>query len=645
MAAPVTTAGGSRRRGILRRYATVLLAVVGGAVLVSNGVALLITYRGTQSRYDRVERQRVDQRQHDAMAPLARLMRDGLREFANELRAADVPGVARPTPAERAGAYAAATTGPASTFADIAYISPSGRTLVDAAGGQVRVPGPVSPDARRVLDRVRVRGSALGDAVAVGNDGTRALRVDFAVRAAHRSGGVVLSRLNLDFIPLLIGSFPRSSEDVVYLVDGRGHLVGRSDAPDDASLADVSQLPEVSAALAAGMRAHRPDDQAMPGRDLAGHRVLASVTPLPLQRWYLIALRPDARTQGPLTSAIVWIGFSLVVFLGLAALASVLLARRMTRPIRAMQAGAAAMGEGRLEDRIDVRTGDELETLADAFNGMAARLQESHATLEQRVEDRTRDLVEALDRLKRASVEKTRFLAHMSHELRTPLNAIINFADVLRDGSAGPLTSRQKAYADDVHGAGQHLLALITDLLDVAKIEAGRIDIETHPVALEALLREAARLVSPQAAARHVAVSVAVAPEAGSIEADGRKLRQVVVNLLANAIRFSEPGGTVDVHASRDDDAVRIAVADTGVGIDPTDRERVFEEYEQAGPPASRRGGTGLGLALARRLVELHGGRITLESAPGVGSTFTVELPALAGAPLPGPSPSAAGAP
>ncbi len=623
---PATVPSRPPRRGILRRYTIVLLAVVGGAVIVSNGVGLFLTYRGTQTRYDRLQRQHVAERQRAAAAPLARLMTAGLQEFRGELRAADAPGVPRPGPALRAADYAKATVG-ASTFAEIAYVDSSGRETARAAGGRIRPPHPGSFATDPIVVAGRRRGFALGDAYAVGTAGGRGLRAPFAIRDTRPGGGVILSQLDLEFVPLLVGSFPRSSDDVVYMVDGHGHLLGRTDAPDDTSLTNVSRLAEVRAAVAAGEAPRPADEEAMRGRDLAGHAVLASSTPLPLEGWYLIALRPDPGSHGPLTTAIIGLAISLVVVLGLAIVASLFLARRMTRPILAIQQGAAAMTAGRLEDRIEVRTGDELETLAEEFNAMAARLQESYATLEQRVNDRTRDLVEALDRLKRISDEKTRFLAHMSHELRTPLNAIINFADLLRDGSSGPLTERQRAYAEDMHSAGRHLLNLMTDVLDMARIEAGRIEIDTEAVSLEDLVGDGLRVVREQARAKGVRLSARVEPAAGTIEADGRKLRQVLFNLLANAIRFTEPGGTVVVRVSRQEDLVRIAVSDTGVGIDPADQERIFEEYEQAGPPDARRGGTGLGLALARRLVELHGGRILLESSPGAGSTFTVELP------------------
>ena len=343
--------------------------------------------------------------------------------------------------------------------------------------------------------------------------------------------------------------------------------------------------------------------------------------------WYVIANQAGEVARSALGPALIRTGISLAVFLALAVLASYLLARRMVRPIQAIQGGAARIGAGALDERLDVRTGDELESLADEFNLMATRLGESYATLEQRVDDRTRDLVEALDELERVSGEKTRFLANMSHELRTPLNAIINFADVLQDGADGPLNGRQSAYVGDIHAAGRHLQVLITDILDLARIEAGRMELDTEVIDVQACLDEGLSVVRERARAGGLTLTRRVEPGAERIEADGRKLRQVLFNLLANAVRFTPPGGAIEVRARRRGEEVEIAVADTGVGIDPADHERIFGEFEQAGTAADRSEGTGLGLALARRLVALHGGRILLRSAPGAGSTFTVVLP------------------
>jgi signal transduction histidine kinase len=220
---------------------------------------------------------------------------------------------------------------------------------------------------------------------------------------------------------------------------------------------------------------------------------------------------------------------------------------------------------------------------------------------------------------------KSRFLARMSHELRTPLNAILGFADVLRDGMAGSLGQREREYVDDIADCGQHLLALVDDVLDLSKVEAGSAELNAEPCDVIEIVDNALRMVRERAERGGVEVVVACSWTGGTVVADERRIRQVVVNLLDNAIRFTPPGGTVAVAISTDrGGAVRIDVTDTGVGIAADDLERIFVAYEQVGV---RNDGTGLGLPLARRIVELHGGRLRVESNPGSGSTFSFTLP------------------
>jgi signal transduction histidine kinase len=222
------------------------------------------------------------------------------------------------------------------------------------------------------------------------------------------------------------------------------------------------------------------------------------------------------------------------------------------------------------------------------------------------------------------SRHKTEFLANMSHELRTPLNAVIGFSEVLEDELFGPLNERQKNYVRDILSSGRHLLALINDILDLAKVEAGHMEIEVGSVALGAVLEQGITMVRERATTHGITLELDVDPAVGEVRADERKIRQVVFNLLSNAVKFTPDGGRVRATARRMDDQVEIAVEDTGIGIEPAARERIFEEFEQA---STRHEGTGLGLALARRFIELHGGRIWVDSEPGRGSVFTFSLP------------------
>ncbi|MEA2661971.1 MAG: hypothetical protein QOH08_1543, partial [Chloroflexota bacterium] len=227
-----------------------------------------------------------------------------------------------------------------------------------------------------------------------------------------------------------------------------------------------------------------------------------------------------------------------------------------------------------------------------------------------------------------ADRHKSEFLANMSHELRTPLNAIIGFSEVLIQRMFGELNVQQADYLEDILSSGRHLLSLINDILDLSKIEAGRMELELAPFSLVAALNNAVTLVRERASSHGIRLELEVVPPLDTVLADERKLKQAVVNLLANAVKFTPDGGTVRVRAERENGEIRLAVHDTGIGIAPEDQRRIFEEFQQASHHGERsREGTGLGLALTKRMVELHGGTITVDSVPGKGSTFTIALP------------------
>jgi len=227
-----------------------------------------------------------------------------------------------------------------------------------------------------------------------------------------------------------------------------------------------------------------------------------------------------------------------------------------------------------------------------------------------------------------ASKHKSEFLANMSHELRTPLNAILGFSEMLRERYFGELTAKQAEYVNDIREAGDHLLALINDILDLSKVEAGRMDLDVSDFNVASAVDAAIILVKERAARQGIAVEKNVDASLGLIRGDERKVRQILLNLLSNAVKFTPAGGRVIVEAVPKGQMVEMAVTDTGVGIAPEDQRAVFEEFKQVGKDLARKAeGTGLGLALTKRFVELHGGSIRLQSAPGKGSTFFFTLP------------------
>ncbi len=243
------------------------------------------------------------------------------------------------------------------------------------------------------------------------------------------------------------------------------------------------------------------------------------------------------------------------------------------------------------------------------------------------LQTRNLEIADKSRQLEVASQHKSEFLANMSHELRTPLNAIIGFSEVLTERMFGELNEKQDEYLKDIYASGQHLLSLINDILDLSKIEAGRMELELTDFDLPTAIDNALMLVRERAGRRGIALHTNVDNRLGQIQADERKVRQVVLNLLSNAIKFTPEGGRIDVLATPKDGLVEVSVSDTGVGIAPEDQEAVFEEFRQVGTAEKKVEGTGLGLTLCRKFVELHGGRIWLKSELGVGSTFTFTLP------------------
>ena len=259
---------------------------------------------------------------------------------------------------------------------------------------------------------------------------------------------------------------------------------------------------------------------------------------------------------------------------------------------------------------------DLLKTLA-AQSAIAIQ----NARLFRELEDKSREL-------EAASRHKSEFLANMSHELRTPLNAIIGFSEVLGERMFGELNDKQAEYIQDIQSSGRHLLALINDILDLSKVEAGRMELELSRFDLPAAIGGAVILVRERATRHGLAIDVSVDETLGAFVGDERKIRQVLLNLLSNAVKFTPEGGRVAVRAVPADGAVEVSVSDTGIGIAPEDQEAIFQEFRQVGTDyARKREGTGLGLALARRFVDLHGGRLWVKSVVDQGSTFTFTLP------------------
>ena len=621
----------------------------------------------------------------------------------------------------------------------------------------------------------------------------------FTMAVAHGGrSGVTVAEVNLKLIWDVVSQIKIGREGYAYVVDKLGRLVAHPDISLVLRGTDMSRLAQVSAALSP----RTDDDDPADARNRSGLSVLSAHAAIPALGWTVFVELPTSEAQQPVIDAGLRTLALLVLGLIIAALAGALLARRMVVPIRTLQAGAQRIGSGELDHRLNIKTGDELEALANQFNRSAEALGESYATLEQRVEDRTAELRETLEQqtatagilqvisrsptdtqpvfdaiaesamrllngwsvlvwrydgvrmrviashgglpgsdatsvraalgeprpedltypgdaiLKRtilqiadveatgvpegvrevahargwraniavpmlrdgvpvgiitvsrknpgafdereirllqtfadqaviaienvrlfteiqeksrqleiASQHKSQFLANMSHELRTPLNAIIGYTEMMADGLYGKVGEKAQGVLERVQNNGRHLLGLINDVLDLSKIEAGQLTLTVEPYSVADMVATVLSATESLARTKGLALGSAVAPGLPTGTGDARRLTQVLLNLVGNAIKFTD-SGSVELRAVQAGDRFELAVVDSGFGIAPADQARIFDEFQQVDNSSTRKkGGTGLGLSISRKIVELHGGRISVESEVGTGSTFKVSIP------------------
>jgi two-component system, NtrC family, sensor kinase len=426
--------------------------------------------------------------------------------------------------------------------------------------------------------------------------------------------GVLIAEVDLKYIWEVISQIKVGQTGYAYVVSREGDLIAHPDISLVLQKRNLRNLGQVQAALAGapGPFAAQPN--------LAGRQVFPAYAVIPGLGWAVFVERPTDEAYAPLYASILRTSVLLLVGVGMSTLASLLISHRVVRPVEVLRQGAAQIGAGALDHRIEVRTGDELEALAIEFNRMAAQLQESYAGLEQKVEERTREL-------EIASKHKSQFLANMSHELRTPLNGIQGYVELILDGIYGEVPEKIREVLELVQKSAQRLLSLINAVLDLSKIEAGQFTLSLVDYSMQGVVQTVFTAVEPLAAAKRLALKVAVAPDLSVGKGDEQRITQVLLNLVGNAIKFTEVG-EVGVRVTLANGAFVVAVSDTGFGISAADQQKVFEEFQQAdGSSTRQKGGTGLGLTIAKRIIEMHGGRIWVESSLGTGSTFWFTLP------------------
>ena len=385
--------------------------------------------------------------------------------------------------------------------------------------------------------------------------------------------------------------------------------------------------------------------------DYRGREVLADWMYLPSLRWGMVVKIDTAEAFAPVARqrrVATWLGAATLVLVLAAAL---LVARSISGPIARLTRVVRLVAGGDLTQRVPVGRADEIGELGGAFNRMTGELRELSATMEEKVRARTRELeasnvelARAREAAEAASRAKSLFLANMSHELRTPLNAIIGYSEILQE-EAGEL-GREDFLADlrKIHAAGTHLLSLITDVLDLSELEAGRMALELRTFDVAPLVTEVAGAMRPLAEKNGNALAVR-AEGLGAMTADPAKVRQCLLNLVGNACKFTERGA-VALDVSRapggGGDWLTFRVADSGIGMTPAQLALLFRPFTQVDPSATRKyGGSGLGLAITKRFCEMMGGEIAVESVPGRGTTVSLRLPAVVRGAVPTPAPDA----
>ncbi|MFI5304254.1 MAG: ATP-binding protein [Nitrospiria bacterium] len=350
------------------------------------------------------------------------------------------------------------------------------------------------------------------------------------------------------------------------------------------------------------------------------------------KKWHSFIRQDPKELYAPINTLLLSSSLSGILLIGVVALSGIILSKKIVRPIQLLQEGAEEIGKGKLNVHLDIRTNDEVELLANEFNLMAEKLKESYSTLEQKVEDRTRQLSVMVQQLEESGRFKTEFFSNISHELVTPLTSIIGYSELLQSKTPGNLNNTQMEHLSNIYNSGTHLLAVVSNLLDLSKIAAGKMEIHFGEFFIQNLIRNCIKTVAPLAAKKNQTLSTIT--EAGhlTLNADEVKVRQILFNLLSNAIKFSAPGSSIfiDAHPTTLNglQAIEISVTDSGIGIREEDLPTIFEVFRQVDSSYTRKyQGSGLGLPIVKQFVEMHRGKIEVKSSLGKGSRFSVILP------------------
>ena len=519
------------------------------------------------------------------------------------------------------------------SFTDASIIDARGKEVLKVSDRRVYFPSDLSDQSQSAKFNKAIKGGNYISPVYTSEQFQPYVTLATPLWGIGQSIGVAAVEADLSFLWDVIGKIHFGSAGYAYLVDEQGNLIAHKDGSLVLKKLHLGQLDKVREFLRNPTRADL--DPAREGRGLMDTPVLATYAPVPKLGWAVILEEPIeaslANVEQLKRYAVVLLLFALVI--GAAVIAWV--SNRMIGPIRELHQGAKVIGSGNLEYRVNIKTDDEIEWLGEQFNKMAEELKFSHATLEQKVQDKTHELGKANAQLEqanrslmKANQSKDEFLHVMSHELRTPLNVMMGYSQLVKDGTFGAINQEQGNALDKVMARSKELLSMISEILTASSIEAGKVRAEKSPIQMGELLHDL-RSNYEIPLDKKLTFNWDYPAEPRMIKTDADKLKHILQNLINNAMKFTDEGSvTLRARYFPEIKTAEFKVVDTGIGIEQEMLPTIFEMFRQLDSSETRtHGGVGLGLYIAKKYADVLGGQILVDSEVGKGSTFTVTIP------------------